>query len=96
MPSVPYTQTYSDADRKYLLNRLGGGGTAQALGLGDALSAVVGDATFDLTAVNWAGAKPTSPEAAINRLATAFLAVLARIDSDVGVTGTDYEATLKP
>ena len=96
MPGVPYSKNYTTADRKYLIDRLGGGGIAQSLGLGDALAPTVGDASFDLTAINWDGAAPTSPEEAFNRLATAFKALLDKLDNDGDLAATDWLSAAQP
>jgi hypothetical protein len=44
----------------------------------------------------WASTDPTTLNTAINRLAAAFKALLAKLDDDAGVTDTDYESTLLP
>ena len=50
----------------------------------------------DLVTADWDTSTPTTIALAINRLAAAFVDLLAKLDADAGVTDVDYESTLKP
>lgn len=52
----------------------------------------------DLVAASWSASTgtPAQMKDAINRLAAALVALLAKLDADAGVTDTNYTSLLKP